>query len=259
MASSWPRRRLAEHFGRQAHAYAQSDRFARGDDLAVLVRLLAPHPEMRVLDEATGAGFTAAAVAPLVRAVVALDLAPEMLARTRELAAARSLANIVPVLADAEALPFADGSFDAVTCRIAPHHFLDVRRALREVARVLRPGGRFVVADTLAPSEPALDRFINELDALRDPTHVRAYTLEEWARLLADVGLRPAAHAVYRERQPVDEWLERAGTDPTVAAVVRARLLTAPPAVRKAFAVEVEGGRPRAFTVETLIARAERA
>lgn len=258
MASSWPRRRLAEHFGRQAHAYAQSDRFARGDDLAVLVRLLAPHPEMLVLDEATGAGFTAAAVAPLARAVVALDLAPEMLARTRELAAARSLANVVPVLADVEALPFADGSFDAVTCRIAPHHFLDVRRALREVARVLRPGGRFVVVDNLAPSEPALDRFINTLDALRDPTHVRAYTEEEWTDLLHGAGLRPTAWQVHRKRQPVEEWLARAGTDPERAEAVREQLRRAPEAARTRFALEVVDGTPVAFTVESLIARAER-
>lgn len=258
MVSSSPRRRLAEHFGRQARAYAQSATFARGDDLAVLVRLLDPHPEMLALDEATGAGFTAAAVAPLVRAVVALDIAPEMLARTRELAAERRLDNVLPILADVEALPFADGSFDAVTCRIAPHHFLDVPRALREVARVLRPGGRFVVVDNLAPSEPALDRFINTLDALRDPTHVRAYTVEEWMDLLPGAGLRPTAWEVRRKRQPVEEWLARAGADLETAAAVRERLLRAPEAARTAFAIEVADGAPVVFTVETLVARAER-
>jgi SAM-dependent methyltransferase len=259
MTSLPPRRRTAEHFGRQSHAYAQSDLFARGDDLAVLVRLLDPHPEMLVLDEATGAGFTAAAVAPLVRAVVALDIAPQMLARTRELAAARELPTLVPVLADAEALPFADETFDAVTCRIAPHHFPDVRQALREVARVLRPGGRFVVVDNLAPSDPALDRFVNSLDALRDPTHVRAYTVEEWADLLHDAGLRPTAWEVHRKRQPVEEWLARAGVDRETAAAVHERLLGAPEAARAHFAIEVADGAPAAFTVEILIARAERA
>src|SRR5690606_39820909 len=71
-----------------------------------------------------------------------------------------SLHDALPIYA--EDLPFADGSFDLVTCRIAPHHFADVQRAVHEVARVLRPGGLFLLIDSVAPEDPELDEFLNE-------------------------------------------------------------------------------------------------
>ena len=97
-------------------------------------------PKMTVLDVATGTGFTAAAVAPFVKEVtIATDLVPQMIAQTEKLARARSLANMKSMVCDVEALSFADASFDAVTVRIAPHHFLDIAKALSEVAHVLAP------------------------------------------------------------------------------------------------------------------------
>lgn len=73
----------------------------------------------------------------------------------------------------AESLPFPDDSFDIITCRYAAHHFSDVRKAVREVARVLKQDGRFLLVDHYAPEDPVLDEFVNHLNRLRDPSHVR--------------------------------------------------------------------------------------
>src|SRR4029079_13525729 len=90
---------------------------------------------------------------------------------------------------DVEDLAFPDASFDGVTCRIAAHHFHNVDRAIAEIARVLRPGGRFVLEDSMSPHNPVLDRFLNGVETLRDPTHIRSYTEIEWRSLIDAAGL----------------------------------------------------------------------
>ena len=113
----------------------------------LLLATLRLRPGMRILDVASGPGepaiSLAAAIAPDGH-VTATDLVPEMLAAAEEHARARDVANIAFQHADAEALPFADGSFDAVTCRFGVMLFPDTRRALGEIRRVLKPDGQFV-------------------------------------------------------------------------------------------------------------------
>lgn len=247
---------VARQFGRTAEAYATSAGHAKGADLGLLVGLLAPDPEMRVLDVATGAGHTAAAIAPLVREVVATDLAPEMIERTRELAAARGLANLTALVMDVEALAFPDHSFDAVACRIAPHHFLDIQQALREMARVLRPGGQLALEDSCAPTDPALDRFINEVERRRDATHRRNYTEAEWRAMLDVAGLEVAHAALYRKTHDVADWIARAGIDQDAAERVYAAFAAAPPQARAYFALQCAGGRATSFTDDKLLLRA---
>lgn len=120
---------IQKQFGKNAHQYAVSEGHAHGDDLDILIELLEPAPDMRVLDVATGAGHTAAAIAPLVASVVAIDLTAEMVHEAEQLFSRRGLRNAAARVMDAEALLFPDASFDAVTCRIAPHHFPNIEKA----------------------------------------------------------------------------------------------------------------------------------
>jgi SAM-dependent methyltransferase len=102
---------------------------------------------LTVLDLASGTGEPALSIAPLVRPggmVTATDLLTEMLSMTEEQARRCNHDNLCCQVADAAALPFADASFDRITCRFGVMFFPDVPRALREVRRVLRPGGRAV-------------------------------------------------------------------------------------------------------------------
>jgi ubiquinone/menaquinone biosynthesis C-methylase UbiE len=86
------------------------------------------------------------------------------------------------VVCAAEDLPFADGSFDVVVTRIAPHHFSDIGTAVGELARV--SNRVVVVEDTQYTSEE-----VEAAEKLRDPTHVRNYSEEEWRELLESAGL----------------------------------------------------------------------
>lgn len=174
------KQRVQEQFGATAQSYVTSPGHAHGDDLARMLELASPRGPEHMLDIATGGGHTAPAFAPDVQSVVASDLTPAMLAAAEAFIRGRGAANVRFERADAEALPFADASFDLVTTRIAPHHFPNPARYVAEVARVLRPGGRFVLNDNMAPEDDELSAFIDRAEQWRDPSHVCNYRPSAW-------------------------------------------------------------------------------
>ena len=233
---------VQQQFGAHAAAYSTSPVHAKGASLSRLVELTNPQKHWRVLDVATGAGHTAAAFAPHVASVVASDLTDEMLAEAAALAAAKGLANMTTARADAEALPFADASFELVTCRIAPHHFPDVPTFVAEARRVLVPGGTLAVVDNISPDQISTPGFsntdlrdasltYNAFEKIRDPSHGRCLGMAEWTEVIEDAGLEP----VHAERLPKDmqfqPWAERMGADPTTIGRLRAMLDGASPAL----------------------------
>jgi SAM-dependent methyltransferase len=167
-----------------------------GEDLELLVSWAAGRT---ALDVATGGGHTARRLREEGFDVVTLDPAPGMRA---------------DVLAPAEHIPFADSSFDVVACRIAPHHFTDISAAVGEMARVAR--GLVLVEDTLYEDER-----VEEAERLRDPTHVRSYSEEEWRGLFEAAGLTVEEVRILEKRRPVDSWLDRVGSAGEEAARVR--------------------------------------
>jgi len=216
-------------FGDNAAAYATSAPHAHGASLPRLVELARPQADWRVLDVATGAGHTALAFAPYVAEVVATDLTPEMLAVAAGLARDRGLANVTFAPADAEDLPFGDGAFDLVTCRIAAHHFPDVGRFLAEAARVLRPGGVLGLVDNVVPDDPVAAAFVNAFEARRDPSHVRCLPLAAWAGALADAGFA-VTHAESAAKAILfATWIANMAVPAETAALLREMLASAPP------------------------------
>jgi demethylmenaquinone methyltransferase/2-methoxy-6-polyprenyl-1,4-benzoquinol methylase len=120
-----------------------------------LVSVLAPQPRQRILDVATGTGMVAAEL--LARAdcmVVGVDQSAEMLAAARARFAAAGEARVELIEAQAEALPFADGSFDALTFTYLLRYVEDPAATMRELARVLRPGGRIASLEFGVPPWP---------------------------------------------------------------------------------------------------------
>jgi ubiquinone/menaquinone biosynthesis C-methylase UbiE len=174
-------------FGPVAANYARSAFHADPQRLEEVVELAQPRPEDLALDVATGTGNTALALAPHLRAVVGLDLTPEMLAQAGQVAQERRVANVAWVRADACRLPFGDAVFDIYAVRAAPHHFHDLDAALAEAFRVLRPGGRACFVDCSPPT--AARNHLHAVEMVRDPSHVRSLTLEEWRGRLEAVGL----------------------------------------------------------------------
>jgi SAM-dependent methyltransferase len=225
-------------FAPVAGAYVRSATHARGADLARLRELAAPRSTERLLDVATGGGHTALAFAPAVRQVVASDLTREMLRAAREHIAAQGIANMYYCQAPAEALPFAAASFDLVLCRVAAHHFADIRAFVREAARVLRPGGRLLVSDHIGLEDADLDAFMDRFERWRDPSHVRAYSFAEWGAFCAAAGL-DLAHTedFFWEPYPFDEWTERIRMPAAERDALEAWLLAAPARYRDFFEI----------------------
>ena len=240
-----------QQFGRTAGAYAASAVHARGWDLDLLARIVDPRADGVLVDIGTGAGHTLAALAGKRPRLIGLDPTPEMLGAASGLLRERGVAARL-VQGEAGALPFAAGAASLITCRIAAHHFPDASGAFAEMARILAPGGSLYFIDNYAPDDPALDDFINSLERLRDPSHVREQTLGEWQRLLSAAGLRPAVIACWRTRIDLDDWLDRAHTPPANAAMVRRRLREAAPEAAGVFAIDPRGfSLHKAFIVGT--------
>ncbi len=197
-------------FGRRAESYARSASHAADRDLDLLVGHLAVAPGHRVLDIATGTGFTAIALARSTPHVVGLDLTLGMLAEARRLSPDPRIAWIA---GDAELLPFADATFDGVTVRRAPHHFPHLRQALAEMRRVTRPGGRIGIVDQVPPEDEAGRVLMERLEKLRDPSHVEALTISRWGELLAELGIEIVFTDLVERTFTFDAWLELGGAD----------------------------------------------
>ncbi len=254
---------VKQQFAQSAASYATSKVHAQGASLKRVVELVQPEATWQVLDVATGTGHTAFAFAPHVTHVVATDITPEMLAEGERLAREKSIQNVTFQEADAEVLPFADGSFDLVTCRIAPHHFGDVARFVREAVRVLRPAGVLAVVDNLVPGIEAAERdaeaqqaagqYINDLEKLRDPSHNRCLSMSEWTELFAAAGLQK----IHSERAPkaieFAEWARRMKVSEATFAELRERLLHAPPLAAAALNVTPQGDDLRFYLDEAIV------
>jgi len=250
MAASPGKKETRTRFGKVADRYRKSIDHTEAEDRNILFSRFALDPSCIVLDVATGGGHTAAAIASRVRRVVASDLTPEMLREAGILARERGYGNVDFVAADAECLPFRTSSFDRVTCRIAPHHFPDVRAAVAEFARVTRPGGLVGIIDSVVPEDPALDAFLNGIERLRDPSHVRSYHLDEWVSFLKEAGLVLLHVSCAWKEHPFDEWVSRTGSPEAVQREVEEMFLSAFPHAREFFRLRVEGGRVVSYSDE---------
>ena len=172
----------------RAEAYREAPEHREGKDLDLIVSWA--EGSRTALDVATGGGHVARRLREAGLQVVSADPAPGMQA---------------DVICRAEHLPFADGAFDFVVSRIAPHHFEDIGTAVTEMARV--SNDLVVIEDTLYVSEQ-----VEEAEKLRDPTHVRSYSEPEWRALLEDVDLEVERVELIEKRHALEAWLDRSGT-----------------------------------------------
>jgi SAM-dependent methyltransferase len=190
---------VTDVWSQRAEAFRESPTHREGADLDLLVEWCEPGPDVKVLDVATGGGHVARRLREEGCTVVTVDPAPGMKA---------------DVLAPADHLPFANGSFDVVTCRIAAHHFPDIRAAVEEMARV--SNRLLVIEDNLFRGE-----HVEEAERLRDPTHVRCYSEDEWKDFVTAAGFEVEQVEHFDRRQSADAWLERVDTPPEAAARIR--------------------------------------
>jgi SAM-dependent methyltransferase len=250
--------RVQAQFGPSAAAYVTSPGHATGPDLERLLAWGRKRGSARVLDIATGGGHTALAFSRFTPSVVAMDVTLPMLRAARDFLTREGAATVRFVGADAEALPFRDGTFGTVTCRIAAHHFPALLPAVRQVARVLRAGGSFLVEDILGHDDEEAAAFILQVERRRDPSHARAYRQLEWTAFLRAAGLTVIDEAIMTKQRPWDEWTTRTRMTPEARADLERFVLAAPAHCRDAFDFRIEDGRIVSFTDRMLLLRADR-
>lgn len=232
---------VQEQFGRVAASYRTSAVHAKGEDLPAMVEAAELQGHERVLDAGCGAGHTAATFAPHATEVVALDFTDTMLRQVEILAADRGLANITTRLGDVEKIPYANSCFDLVVSRYSAHHWARPGTAMEEIRRVLRPGGKFILSDVVGFDEPVCDTYLNAVEVLRDPSHVRDYTPLEWSGLFVSAGFSFEIFLPYRIFLQFQEWTERMLTPESNRVAIQALYGAAPKEVREALGVTDEG------------------
>jgi len=240
---------VQSQFDPRAQAYLTSAVHSAGPDLAHAKTLVsgAVPSNAAALDIGCGGGHLSFTLAPHVARMVALDPSPGMLAAVSKAAAARGLRSVEVRQANAESLPFADGSFDLVSTRYSAHHWTRLPDAVREFARVLAPGGHALVIDTLGHEDPLVDTFMQSIELLRDPSHVRNRTVAEWRSLLQAGGFAELEDGGWPTRLEFASWVERMHTPADRVAVIRSLQEGAPREVREALEIGPDGS----FTIRT--------
>ncbi len=232
---------VERQFGDQANAYLTSEVHAQGKDLQRLAMLLQPHSDAHLLDLGCGAGHASFAAAAAVKSVVSYDLSAQMLQVVSQAAADKGLTNIVVQQGLAESLPFDDHSFDIVISRYSAHHWHDVGQALREVKRVLRPGGRVIFMDVVSPGHPVLDIYLQTVEVLRDTSHVRNYSPGEWLALFTDAGLLISEVTSDRLYLEFSSWIARMRTPEHFATAIRELQKSASDSVINHYQIQSDG------------------
>lgn len=249
--------KVKEIFGKNADKYVTSDIHAKGDDLALLVDWLKPKETWTVLDIATGGGHVSKTLAPHTSQVISTDLTEAMLENTAKHLRAE-YQNIFYVVADAESLPFLNGTFDAAVCRIAPHHFPHPEKFIAETARVLKAGGRFVLIDNTAPEKEELAEFMNMTEKLRDDSHGRCLSKTEWRQLLQEHRLEEIQSADRKKTFQFPSWVRRTAETEEQIEQVRRHLLSATEEELNYFQIRQQHQEIESFAIDEWMVLAEK-
>jgi ubiquinone/menaquinone biosynthesis C-methylase UbiE len=239
---------VQDQFGPRAAAYVQSAVHAAGEDLDALEAVARREAPERAIDVGSGGGHVSYRLSPHAASVMAVDLSVEMLTAVSDTARARGLPNIETRVAPAESLPFDDASFDFLASRFSTHHWRDFEAGLRQTRRVLKTGSTAVFIDAASPGVAALDTHLQAIELLRDPSHIRDYTLSEWEAALARAGFCVRNAQRRRLRLDYPTWVERMRTPEAHRIAIRSLQQTVSTETARYFAIEPDGS----FTLDTL-------
>lgn len=245
---------VQRQFNQVAANYSTSTVHASGRDLEEMIHAVPLTGQEQVLDAGCGTGHTALAFAPRVAQVIGLDFTEGMVAQGRQLAQARGITNVEFRLGDVEKLAFGATSFDLVVSRYSAHHWPHPNNALREFQRVLKPGGYFILDDIVALDDLTCDTYLQAIELLRDPSHVRDHTVMQWIGMLTAANFVDIA-VVYTGAVWIDfaAWIQRMATPPANAALIRTLFDGAPQEVKAGF--QLDASHNFSFTGAVIRAR----
>ncbi|MEH7076797.1 class I SAM-dependent methyltransferase [Neobacillus drentensis] len=247
---------VKQQFGKSADSYVSSAIHKYGSDLQKLVDIAVVTGNEVLLDIATGGGHTANAFASLVEKVTAMDLTPEMLQAAEKFIRGNGHQNVEFILGDAENLPFLDGIYDVVTCRIAPHHFPNVNKFVEEVHRVLKPSGQFLLDDNVVPEENEYDLFYNSIEKWRDYSHFRAWKKSEWIRMLEINGFEIYEMHRFEKTFQYASWCNRMNLPEHEKMKLTEYILKTSEKIKNKFKVSIANDQVISFQGEAVILKA---
>ncbi|MFQ3545007.1 class I SAM-dependent methyltransferase [Halobacillus rhizosphaerae] len=242
------KKKVQDIFSKNKEAYVSSKTHSNRADLDQITKSLKPQTNWVVLDIATGGGHVAKQLSPSVSTVFASDITKDMLENTAHHLS--HLKNVYYVIADAENLPFLNEIFDAVTCRIAPHHFPEPEKFVEEVSRVLKPQGKFLLIDNTAPEDDELDFFYNTFEKKRDPSHCRALKVSEWKEILMENQMTSIKESIRQKPMTFPDWVARTMDDKTIQQEVEQYFLQATEDAKRYFSIKQTNGYMESFAID---------
>ncbi|PEA54025.1 SAM-dependent methyltransferase [Bacillus pseudomycoides] len=241
---------IVNQFGQNAAKYVTSQIHAKGKDLHSVIEVVRGKKNNRLLDIATGGGHVANALAALFQDVVAFDLTENMLQKAEQFIRSNGHFNVSFVQGNAEKLPFPNESFDTITCRIAAHHFTDIKEFVAEVHRTLERDGLFLLVDNVAPELEEYDVFYNFLEKKRDPSHHRTYKKTEWISLLERNGLQVQSYTTFDKEFQFEWWCDMMGVPENERAELTQYMIKASQEIQEWFYITIENNEVHSFHTE---------
>lgn len=236
-----------QQYQEKSEAYLHSTVHAQGVEFAKMQSVIAQYPHAQVLDLGCGGGHVTYHVATVAEHVTAYDLCAEMVELVMQQAQQKSLHNVHGKVGAAEQLDFPDQSFDVVVSRYSAHHWHNLGQAMQEIYRVLKPHGTVIFFDVIGSADPILDTFLQTIEMIRDPSHVRDYSLAEWTRIAEYHGFR--IEAIEKQSLDLDfqTWVTRMQTPAASVATIRELQQKVSDQVRDYYQIQVDGS----FTTPT--------